>query len=90
MAGFASWANSIIRLNRRERTDKLGRLENYIHNSSLQKPEYKAASEMLLKRIRKRIRREQSLYRKRELIVFIFLCLLLFISLSVILFTVKI
>ncbi|QHI38903.1 hypothetical protein IMCC3317_43030 [Kordia antarctica] len=69
MSGFASLANSIIRNNRRKRLDKLERVERYIGTES-SVAEYNETSEYMLHKIRNRMQEEQKQSRRKTIIIF--------------------
>ncbi len=69
MSGFSSHANNVIRNNRRKRIDKLERVERYIGTES-STAEYNEASEFMLNKIKKQLQEEQRLARRKTILVF--------------------
>jgi len=69
MSGFLSHANNVIRNNKRKRLDKLARIAAYIGTKS-STAEYNEASEYTLNRIRKRIQEQQRQSRRKTIIIF--------------------
>ncbi|MBC8754500.1 hypothetical protein H2O64_07435 [Kordia sp. YSTF-M3] len=69
MGGFVSLANTIIRNNKRKRLDKFERIERYIGTKS-STAEYNEATPLLLKKIKDQIQEQQRQSRRKTLIVF--------------------
>lgn len=69
MSGFLSHANNVIRNNRRKRLDKFERVERYIGTES-SIAEYNEASEYMLNKIKKQIQEEQRKSRRKTILIF--------------------
>ena len=85
MSGFSSHANNVIRNNRRKRLDKLERVERYIGTES-STAEYNEASEYMLNKIKKQMLKEQQQSRRKTIIVFAIVGVLLISIMSYVLF----
>jgi len=70
MSGFLSFANSVIRNNRRKRIKKLERVEPYIGIKS-SKAEYNTASELMLNKIKRRVLKEEKKSKRKTILIFI-------------------
>ncbi|WP_046759051.1 hypothetical protein [Kordia jejudonensis] len=77
MSGFMSLGNTIIRNNRRKRIDKLERVERYIGTES-STAEYNEASDYMLRKIRKQLLEEQKQSRRKTILVFVIVGIVLF------------
>lgn len=85
MSGFSSHANNVIRNNRRKRIDKLERVERYIGTES-STAEYNEASEFMLNKIKKQMQEEQRLARRKTILVFTIVGIVLIAVMSYFLF----
>ena len=84
--GFASHGNSVIRNNKRERVDKLGRIAPYSNQKNKPKPEYVTISKNELESLREKLENEQRLLSKKRRIVFIITFIFIIGLLSFLLF----
>lgn len=69
MSGFLSYGSSVLRSNKRKRLNKLERVERYIGTES-STAEYNEASEYMLHKIKKRVLEEQKQARRKTILVF--------------------
>ena len=85
MSGFLSYANVVIRNNKRKRINKLDRVERYIGTAS-STAEYNEATNYMLHKIKKQIIEEQKQSRRKTILIFVVVGVILISLMSYFLF----